>query len=214
MLDQSGLGNRVTWVIALMQQIFPRFLLRSVPTTVAACWPCLYALCAVLVTGCASPLPKGQVSDISIPELQSGSAEPGRAVRWGGSIVSVQNKPDITIVEIVSRPLWKTGRPTRSDHSDGRFVAEIPGFVDPELLLDGSEISLVGTVQEVRPGLIGEATYQFPVMAVFQYKLWKPRKEFTSDDFAHKHFFDRYWNDWPFHDHANGREHGRGLRTY
>jgi outer membrane lipoprotein len=200
--------------IFMQQYICPRSFLRFVPLVAAVSWRTPFVLCVVLVTGCATPLPKGQVSDISIPELQSGQAETGLAVRWGGSIVSVLNKPDVTVLEIVSRPLWKTGRPILSDESDGRFVAEIAGFVDPELLPDGTDISLVGTVQEVRPGLIGEATYPFPVMAVFQYKLWKPRKGFTSDDFAHKHFFDRYWNDWPFHDLADRHDHDHLLRTY
>lgn len=210
MIDQNDLGKLITWVVVLMQQHkFQRIFQRLVPAVATVSRVCLLAIYVVLVTGCASPLPKGQVSDISIPELQAGKADTGFAVRWGGSIVSVQNKSDVTVLEIVSRPLWKTGRPIQSDQSEGRFVAEIPGFVDPELLLDGSDISLVGTVQDVRSGLVGEATYQFPVMAVFQYKLWKPRKEFTSDDFAHKHFFDRYWNDWPFNDFADGAENRR-----
>ncbi len=193
-------------MIAYLQQHSISRFLRGIAAI--ACKGLLGAVFVLSLASCASPLPKGQVSDISISELQSGTAEIGLAVRWGGTIVSVHNKPDITVLEIVSRPLWRTGQPAHNDESYGRFVAEVSGFVDPELLSEGSDISLVGTVQELRSGTIGDASYQFPVMAVFQYKLWKRRKDFTTDDFAHKHFFDRYWNDWPYDSHANGNSHG------
>jgi len=54
--------------------------------------------------------------------------------------VSVENQNNSTLIEIIGRPLVGEGRPDISRPSNGRFIAEIPGFVDP-VINSGPELT-------------------------------------------------------------------------
>lgn len=147
---------------------------------------------------CVSPLPAGESAVMSVMEVQQGKAEKGLPVRWGGTIVQVHNKSDMTVLEIVSRPLLRSGRPRHNDVTDGRFMAEISGFLDPEIVAPGRDISVIGTIERLDDGSVGETPYRYPVMTVFDYQFWKKLSEIDprSSD-SHYFFSDGYWRDWP-----------------
>lgn len=152
----------------------------------------------LVATSCVSPSPAGEVVGVSVLEMQEGGVDTGLPVRWGGTITGVQNKNEVTILEIVSRPLQQSGRPRHNDQTDGRFLAEIQGFLDPQIVSAGRDISLVGTINRVEQGHIGEADYQFPVMSVFDYQFWKKASEIEqSNVYPYYYRNDRGWFDWP-----------------
>ena len=70
----------------------------------------------------------------------------GAEVRWGGEISKVENRADQTWVEIVRRQLWGDGKPKTSGKSDGRFIANFSGFVDPVVYEVGQLLTVVGTI--------------------------------------------------------------------
>lgn len=147
---------------------------------------------------CVSTLPEGDSAAITVSEVQMGKAEKGLPVRWGGTIAKIHNKPDVTILEIVSRPLLRSGRPKHNDATDGRFMAEISGFLDPEIVSAGRDISVIGTIEGLEDGAVGEAAYRYPLMKVFDYQFWKKQSEIdprSSDPYYL--FSDGYWRDWP-----------------
>lgn len=91
-------------------------------------------------------------------------AEPERfadnQVRWGGIVIDVKNGPEDTLVEVLANPLDAYGRPLATDggnaaQSDGRFIARLPGFIDPTVIAAGKKITLVGTLDKVLTGTIG-----------------------------------------------------------
>ncbi len=152
----------------------------------------------VFATGCVSPSPSGEVVNVAVYDIQQGKAETGLPVRWGGTIVGVENKPDVTVLQIVSRPLLRSGRPQHNDKTDGRFLAEIQEFLDPEIITIGRDITLVGTVGQVQQGRVGQADYRFPVLSVFDYRLWKTASEIEkSNVYPYYYPDDRYWHEWP-----------------
>lgn len=155
-------------------------------------------LLSLMLIGCVSPSPPGDVANVSIAEFQQGNVESGLPIRWGGTVTKVQNKPDVTVLEIVSRPLLRSGRPRHNDQTEGRFLAEINGFLDPEIVAAGRDISVIGTVTRIDTGLVGEAEYQYPVMSVFDYRIWKKPSEIDSNS-GYPHYFDhhRFWDGWP-----------------
>jgi len=157
------------------------------------------ALLSILVSACVSPSPSGEVAQASVLEVQQGTADTGLPLRWGGTITRVQNKQDLTILEIVSRPLLRSGRPRHNDKTDGRFLAEISGFIDPEIIGPGRDVSLVGTVVRVEKGQVGEADYQYPVMSVFNYRFWDELNEPDTYYRGYPYYYphDRFWYDWP-----------------
>jgi len=160
---------------------------------------CLGITAMVLIcTSCANPSPPGKVAALSVLDVQSGLMDDTVPLRWGGTIAKVHNKSDVTVLEIVSRPLLRSGRPHHNDLTDGRFLAEINGFLDPEIVSPGRDISLVGMVRRIQPGKVGEAKYRYPVMSVFEHRVWKKPSEIDPNSgFPHYFNHDRIWRGWP-----------------
>ncbi len=159
----------------------------------------LFAVFAAFTTvSCVSPLPAGESVGVSVTEAQTGQAEKGLPVRWGGTIARIHNKADLTVLEIVSRPLLRSGRPKHNDTTDGRFMAEISGFLDPEIVSPGRDISVIGTLDRIQTGQVGEADYKYPVLSVFDYQFWKKQSEIDPySNYPNYLFSDRYWREWP-----------------
>jgi outer membrane lipoprotein len=80
----------------------------------------------------------------------------GEHVRWGGVIVETMPRADETCIEVVSLPLDRRARPRLVDDSFGRFRGCVPGFYDPEIYAPEREVTVVGTVQGVERGRVGE----------------------------------------------------------
>lgn len=151
-------------------------------------WACVVSICA----SCVTTLPAGDSADISVAQVQLGNVEKGMPVRWGGTITKIHNKADLTVLEIVSRPLHRSGRPKHNDVTDGRFFAEISGFVDPEIAGPGRDISVIGTIERVEDGLVGEAEYRYPVMRVFDHQVWDKSSDINTRD------YDPYYPYYPY----------------
>ncbi|WP_287816505.1 Slp family lipoprotein, partial [Idiomarina sp.] len=83
----------------------------------------------------------------------------GEPARWGGVIADVRNAEDHTVLEIVSFPLQRWGRPEVSDNSQGRFLAVVNDFIDPDVYEQGRSMSFVGTIGQTQQGKIGEYVY-------------------------------------------------------
>lgn len=134
----------------------------------------------LLLAACASQVPEAiRTAPPGAPSLARVRTDPaawsGHAVRWGGEIVRVENLSDHTLVYIVERPLDHDGRPRRSDHSDGRFIARIRGFLDPAVYARRREITVAGKLDGIRRGRIGDYDYVYPVVDAGVVHLW-PRR--------------------------------------
>lgn len=136
----------------------------------------------MLLVGCATGLPP----DIADPppnnptlhDAQSKSEEfVGRAVRWGGTIASVQNKENETWIEVVARNLRRYGQPYESDATQGRFIARVGRFLDPAVYSDGRQITVAGLLEKPVLQPIGEFTYLYPVVNAATVHLWEPQRE-------------------------------------
>lgn len=154
-------------------------------------------LAALLVlSGCASTVP-APLRDVpeNAPQPGEVQADPqrfrGERVRWGGTVVAVTNMAERTVLEIVARPLDTQARPRDVDRSLGRFLARVPGFLDPAVYARGREITVVGTVAGVQAGAIGEYPYRYPVVEVSARQLWQPRPAATAPPYA----YDPFWYD-------------------
>lgn len=149
----------------------------------------------------------------SIPDGDSQRAD-GTLVRWGGSIASVTNRPDgSTLVEIVSRPLYRGGRPIHDDRSYGRFLALLDEFLDPEIVTAGRDMTVLGSLTGKMLGKVGESDYVFPIVAIRDYRFWKPAATLPPGHFPHWNRYppfghaDPFRRDWPFG--ARPRQPGR-----
>ncbi|WP_266182932.1 Slp family lipoprotein [Dyella humicola] len=93
-------------------------------------------------------------------------------VIWGGRIVAVHNLPDRSEIEIVGYPLDSSQRPKAEGGGWGRFIAVMPGFLEPFNYPSGALITLAGRVSGSRAGEVGEASYVYPLVGVAQSHIW------------------------------------------
>jgi outer membrane lipoprotein len=139
----------------------------------------LLLVSSILLAGCASDIPpeiSSKPENSPTVSMARGGMESfvGSSVRWGGLIATVENHETTTRVEIVARDLNKSGRPLDSDFSPGRFIAVLDGFVDPAVYSLKREITVYGVLEEAVDQLIGEYTYNYPVVTASNHVLWKP----------------------------------------
>lgn len=144
-------------------------------------WRISLAFIFLALGGCASQVPvmirQPPPESPSLSAVQEDIAHyQGSIVRWGGTIASIQNKTETTIVEIVARELDEQGRPKETDFSPGRFWAQVDGFLEPVIYQKGREITVYGSVEKLVEGQIGEYPYWFPLVQVKTYYLWAPRE--------------------------------------
>jgi outer membrane lipoprotein len=126
----------------------------------------------------------------------------GTQVRWGGTIANVENRKSQTLMEIVSRALNDVARPIDSDQSQGRFLAQFEGFLDPAIYSKGRDITVVGTVDGQQTRTIDEYRYRYPVVNVESYYLWQqlPENRYARTPYFYPpYYYDPFFYD-PFYD--------------
>jgi len=133
----------------------------------------------LLLSSCATPPVSLRVELPTNPTvaqvLQAPDNYKGTRVRWGGVIYKITNLKSETELEIVSRNLDKQARPKEEDYTYGRFLADIPGFLEPSIFAPNREITVVGVVTGTVSRSIDEFDYNYPVINVETFHLWEPR---------------------------------------
>lgn len=138
------------------------------------CLP-LLVLVAV-VAGCARPPRQlaGDFPPLTVAEAQRSGAT-GERVRWGGEIVRTTPADGQTCFEVVQKPLDGEARPRPGDETMGRFIACASGFYDPAVYGPRRDLTVVGVVDDLADGTVGESTYRFPRLRADTVWLWAPR---------------------------------------
>lgn len=95
-----------------------------------------------------------------------------RQVVWGGRIVAVTNLADHSEVEILAYPLDRSQRPKANDSGNGRFIAVMPGYVEPLDYPSGGLMTISGNLAGSRAGKVGQADYVFPLVQAEQSHVW------------------------------------------
>lgn len=141
---------------------------------------------ALTLSACSS-LPESLKSDnpqlITDYSVWQSSEDAQSEVRLGGLIAKVTNLKDKTRIEVVNLPINSAGKPDINQEAQGRFVGYVSGFADPVTLSEGRLISLIGDSQGREQGKVGEYNYEFPVMKVKGYHLWRIEERVIIHDF-------------------------------
>ncbi|QIA76480.1 Slp family lipoprotein [Rodentibacter caecimuris] len=146
-----------------------------------------------LLTGCITS-PQGLEKDrFSITDYRTISPQDlnchCKTVRLGGKIIQSEILPNKTKIEVLSLPIANySGKPILESQSQGRFIAYLDGFVDPENLKD-RYITLGGVLSGKEEGKIEQANYSYPVVQIENYRLWTLTRHYYPLD---------HWNDWGF----------------
>jgi outer membrane lipoprotein len=144
----------------------------------------LVLLPALLLSACASG-PTFNTAGV-VPSLtpQTVAANPlpatGKSVQWGGTILGTTNLPERTRIEVLAYPLDSKARPKSDGSPLGRFFLEQHGFLDPATYKQGRQISTVGTVTGTRNSMVGESSYDHPVVDARQIYLWPEDRGYSG----------------------------------
>lgn len=149
----------------------------------------ILALC-----GCASNIPISvKNAPVPDPEYQQVKQDvedfKDQNVRWGGQIISVENKEDSTWIEILASPLDSFGRPSPSEDYEGRFIARINGFLDPKQYSEDRAITIFGIIDTVFFRKIDDYTYSYPLVSAKEHYLWSEYSNVNN----------RYYDNYPFY---------------
>ena len=155
----------------------------------------------LMLFGCAAmgplPISKAPVANLPVAEVRTDPTRfIGTEVRWGGVITQVENKAKETLVEIVSRPLTRSGQPRESGGSGGRFIASFQGFFDPVVYKKGMQLTVLGSITGQTKRSIGEHDYSFPLVSATASYLWPELQEPAYYDYPP---FWWYYDPWPYY---------------
>lgn len=134
------------------------------------------SLLALLLSGCASGpefpsegIAKKLTPQKAVAEIDS---KQGKRVIWGGTILASRNMEEKSQLEILAYPLDSNQYPDRDEGALGRFLAESKGYLETVDYAVGRQVSILGTVREVRSGQVDAADYQYPLVDIEQIYLW------------------------------------------
>jgi outer membrane lipoprotein len=159
---------------------------------------------AVVLGGCISMVPEvirtAAPGNVQISQVREQPQQFRDAVvRWGGNIVSTRNERDHTVLEIVGRDLDSEGQPWEEDRSQGRFLAKVPGFLDPAVYKAERKVTVHGRIQGAVEQAIGEYRYIYPLVQADDIYLWKPSTPVEPYS-HHPYYYDPYlydpWYPW------------------
>lgn len=106
--------------------------------------------------------------------LKDPSKYAGATVLLGGRIIRADNTEDKTFIEVLQERLGRNLKPEGEGTSEGRFILEFNGFLDPVVYGPGRLITAAGAVKnkaEVRP--LGKLSYAYPVIIPKEHYLWR-----------------------------------------
>lgn len=106
----------------------------------------------------------------------------GVPVRWGGTIVSLKNRENDTLIEILGKALGSDGEPVAADDSLGRFMVRVEGFLDPAIYRPGRNVTVYGSLEKPIEGTLGERPYTFPVVRAQTPYLWPDEPDYYRRD--------------------------------
>jgi len=123
-------------------------------------------------------------------------------VRWGGRIISVENKEDLTWIEILASPLNRYGRPGSYTDYEGRFIARVDGFLDPEHYSKDRKLTIFGTIESEFVKRIDDHPYSYPLVSAKEHYLWPEYRTVRYHyPYYHGYYYPYYRYHFGFHRH-------------
>lgn len=130
------------------------------------------------MTGCAhvisSQMREAARRDLPFSAVRSNpESYQGQTVIWGGQILDTLNEEGLTLIKVLQIPLDYTDMPEDEEESQGRFIARIDGYADPEIYRKGRMLTLAGTITGKKIEPLGNMDYVYPLVDIKEIHLWK-----------------------------------------
>lgn len=169
--------------------------------------PLGWLLTGLLLTACASQIPpmiREEPADNPALEAVRGNAADylAKPVRWGGRLIQTENRENTTWLTVLASSLSKDGEPQTGDNGTGRFIAIVPGFLDPKVYAPDREVTVTGTLLRTETRLVGEFPYDYPVVQAQSWYLW-PEEPEAPYGYPYSGWYDPWYGPWygPWYSH-------------
>ncbi|HEX7325527.1 MAG TPA: Slp family lipoprotein [Rhodanobacteraceae bacterium] len=153
--------------------------MRTQPHWIRIWRPALALLLPIVLAACAPPplYKSSGASSVNATPQQVATAPTNFGhleVVWGGRVIAVRNFAHHTEIRILAYPLDSSQRPRLRQPATGRFIASMPGFVEPLNYPGGSLVTVRGTLDGTRQGKVGKASYTFVLVRASALHYWTP----------------------------------------
>jgi len=175
-------------------------------------------LALLVLNGCASQSPVviklPPSPDLEFHQVKENiDAFLNQQVRWGGKIISVENKENSTWIEVLASPLTSYGKPSSRTDYEGRFIARVDGFLDPEQYSKDRKLTIFGTIEAEFVKRIDDYPYSYPLVSVKEYYLW-PDYSYRTAQYRNLYFHGYYYPYYRYPFGFHHRSHYFGHRHY
>lgn len=96
----------------------------------------------------------------------------GTPIRWGGTVIDIENEKDSSLVQILYYPLDRSGFPQTSQAGEGRFAVITSDFLDPAILTRNSKVTVIGTLSGGIERTVGNKLIRIPLVTSDAIYLW------------------------------------------
>ncbi|HRQ05781.1 MAG TPA: Slp family lipoprotein [Nitrosomonas halophila] len=133
-------------------------------------------LCLILLSACISPSPN--IRDIPAEPApytlisQATETYIDTQLRWGGTVIDVENEIDSSLMQVLFYPLDANGYPQTNEPSQGRFAIKTSKFLDPAIFVKDAEITVAGSVKGEIERLVGHKPVRMPLIEAEAVCLW------------------------------------------
>ena len=93
-------------------------------------------------------------------------------VMWGGVIIKAANTSDHTDFTVLFYPLDQSQRPDLDQKPRSRFLVRYPAYLETMVYAPGREVTILGSLQGIEEGKVGDAPYTFAVLKADKVHLW------------------------------------------
>ncbi|MCF8084248.1 MAG: Slp family lipoprotein [Deltaproteobacteria bacterium] len=148
----------------------------------------IIALAGTLASGCTSAISDAVLQKVN-PHItfEALKEEPrsyrGELVLLAGVIVNTTVTPAGAVLEVYQTEMDWEHRPENPDLSEGRFLVQHKGFLDPEIYSQGRKVTVAGKVLGKRVMKLGEMEYAYPLIEAEELHLWKKREPLPGDPY-------------------------------
>jgi outer membrane lipoprotein len=165
----------------------------------------LLTMCLLLV-GCSNLPPAIEdppLYDISYSEATRNIAHFKNApVRWGGTVIDVENEQNFSLVQVLYYPLNSYGRPQLDKPNEGRFLIKSPDFLDPAVYTKNSEITVAGTLTGDAERAVGNKTLRLPMISaklIHRWQAYVPGNYYGYGGFGYGYPYYGYYGYYPYY---------------
>ena len=146
------------------------------------------SLLILFVIGCAPVISQEVLREVDkeLPfqaVLRNPDKFKGKTILLGGKIIETTPLPGKTRITVLQYPLGSRNKPSVDAGSEGRFIVETPGFLDPVVYSAGRQVTVAGIIagKEVQP--LGEISYAYPLVTIRELYLWPVDEALQSPQF-------------------------------